>query len=114
MITHSNQKNKTVSEGPIEKITTDQLLGDQKTLEFLKFATDKGYTNIESAFKDWSFPKMQEIIANQEGLAKNVNRNKGKVVNKSNAGSKGVVKDSKLKAWNSANMSNPDVKKYFE
>ena len=91
-----------------------QLLGDQKTLEFLKFATDKGYTNIESAFKDWSFPKMQEIIANQEGLAKNVNRNKGKVVNKSNAGSKGVVKDSKLKDWNSANMSNPDVKKYFE
>ncbi|MBM89960.1 MAG: hypothetical protein CMQ41_16480 [Gammaproteobacteria bacterium] len=35
MITHSNQKNKTVSEGPIEKITTDQLLGDQKRLQIV-------------------------------------------------------------------------------
>jgi len=91
------------------------LLGDENaTLDLLKFATDKGYTDVHSAFKDWSFPKMQEQLKTAKGFAKNKNRNEGKVVNTSNAGSKGSVQTKKYKSWKEINAKDPEIKKYFE
>ena len=103
-------------ESDLEKLENEypQLLGDDKSLEFLKFANDKGYGDVNSAFKEWSFPQMQKMLQDANELAKNKQRNEGKVINKSNGGTKGTVETKKYKSWNEINSKDPEIKKYFE
>ena len=94
-----------------------QLLGEEdgKTLEFLKYADDNKFNDLEKAFKNWSYPKMEQALKDSQSYEKNKSRNRGKVVNTSNVGSKGDVKPAKkLESWKDVSVNDPSIAKYFE
>jgi hypothetical protein len=91
-----------------------EILGGDKTLDFLKYVDAKGTTDLDGAFKEWSYPKIQSQLKHYQGLNKNKAKNRGRVINTSNVGAKGESNVSPIKKWNQISMENPDIKKYFE
>ena len=103
-------------EGQLQELETNfpDMLGEEKTIEFLEFAKTNDERNLLRAFKEWSFPQMADRLRHNSKLDENKQRNQGKVINTSNAGMKGVASKSKVSDWKDVNMSNPEIKKYFE
>jgi len=91
-----------------------ELLGGEHTIEFLKYVDSKSLSNLDSAFKEWSYPKIQDQLKHYQGLNKNKAKNRGRVINTSNVGAKGESNVSPIKKWNQISLENPDIKKYFE
>ena len=99
-----------------------EYLGDDKQVsEFLAFTETNGerfvvdgIPNLELSFREWSYDQMQDELSHYKKLGKNSNRNKGKVINKSQAGVKEVKSPQKITSWNEATMDNPEIAKYFE
>ena len=98
----------------------EYLDGVESEQSFLEFAeanasrfSDGGVPNLQNAFKEWSFDKMNEKLSHYKKLEDNSARNRGKIINTAQVGAKEVKTDKKL-GWNDVNMENPDIAKYFE
>ena len=99
-----------------------EYLGEEGQMQtFLNFAEANGerfivngLPSMEMAFKEWSYDQMQDELNHYKKLGKNSSRNKGKVINTSQAGVKEVKQPKKITSYNEATMDDPEIAKYFE
>jgi len=98
-----------------------ELLGEEKTLEFLKFAdknADKyvsdGIPDLNRAFKEWSYDQLNEQLTHYKKLEQNKTRNSGKVVGKSQIGAVEESSPKQYKNFKEVSIDDPEIAKYFE
>ncbi len=110
-------------DGVLTKLENDNpdYLGNQdKVSEFLEFAdvnsqrfVENGMPNLEHAFREWSYDKMQSELTHLKKLDENGKRNTG-VINTSEAGAKEIKSNQKVKGWKDVSLDHPDIAKYFD
>ena len=99
-----------------------EYLGENEQVQkFLTFAESNaerfvvdGLPSLDAAFKEWSYDQMQQELSHYKKLGENSNRNKGKIINKSEVGAKEVKSPKKILSWKDATMDDPEIAKYFE
>ena len=90
------------------------ILGGDDTIAFLEYVDNNGLQDLDGAFKEWSYPKLQEKLQHYQKINTNKSKNRGKVINTSNVGAKGESNVTPVQKWKDISMDNPDIKKYFE
>tara|TARA_R100001510_G_C7656388_1_gene216366 strand:- start:1098 stop:2018 length:921 start_codon:yes stop_codon:yes gene_type:complete len=81
--------------------------------DFLSFIEQSQMTNLEDAFKLWSYDKMQIEMDHQKKIDGNKQRNQGKVIHNSDTVVKDVSTPKSYKNMKEINMADPDIAKYF-
>ena len=97
------------------------LLGGDKTDKFLEFVSENAesftegeMTNLDKAFKVWSFDAMQEELNHLKKLNDNRTRNDGKIIADSKKGVQETQTPKKYKSFRDITMDDPNVSKYFD
>ena len=91
----------------------DSFEGEDDEVNFLEFAQESNMTDLNQAFKLWSYDKMQDELDHHRQLDGNKQRNMGKVVHNSKIGATEVSSPKNYKSMKDINMTDPDVAKYF-
>ena len=91
----------------------DSFEGEDDEIKFLEFAQESNLTDLNQAFKLWSYDKMQDELDHHRQLDGNKQRNIGKVVHNSKVGATEVSTPKTYKNMKDINMNDPDVAKYF-
>ena len=81
--------------------------------DFLDFIEQSQMTDLQDAYKVWSYDKMQIQLDHQDKIDGNKERNRGKVVHKSKVGAQEESSPKSYKNMKDINISDPDVAKYF-
>jgi len=91
----------------------DSFEGEDDEVKFLEFAQESNMTDLNQAFKLWSYDKMQDELDHHRQLDGNKQRNMGKVVHNSKVGATEVSTPKNYKSVKDINIDDPDVAKYF-
>ena len=91
----------------------DVFADEDDEVNFLEFAQESNMTDLNQAFKLWSYDKMQDELDHHRQLDGNKQRNMGKVVHNSKIGATEVSSPKNYKSMKDINMTDPDVAKYF-
>ena len=91
----------------------DSFEGEDDEIKFLEFAQESNMTDLNQAFKLWSYDKMQDELDHHRQLDGNKQRNIGKVVHNSKVGATEVSTPKTYKNMKDININDPDVAKYF-
>ena len=91
----------------------DSFEGEDDEIKFLEFAQESNLTDLNQAFKLWSYDKMQDELDHHRQLDGNKQRNMGKVVHNSKVGATEVSTPKTYKNMKDININDPDVAKYF-
>ena len=91
----------------------DSFEGEDDEIKFLEFAQESNMTDLNQAFKLWSYDKMQDELDHHRQLDGNKQRNIGKVVHNSKVGATEVSTPKSYKNMKDININDPDVAKYF-
>ena len=91
----------------------DSFEGEDDEIKFLEFAQESNMTDLNQAFKLWSYDKMQDELDHHRQLDGNKQRNIGKVVHNSKVGATEVSTPKNYKNMKDININDPDVAKYF-
>ena len=91
----------------------DSFEGEDDEIKFLEFAQESNMTDLNQAFKLWSYDKMQDELDHHRQLDGNKQRNMGKVVHNSKVGATEVSTPKTYKNMKDININDPDVAKYF-
>ena len=91
----------------------DSFEGEDDEIKFLEFAQESNMTDLNQAFKLWSYDKMQDELDHHRQLDGNKQRNMGKVVHNSKVGATEVSTPKSYKNMKDININDPDVAKYF-
>ena len=81
--------------------------------DFLDFIEQSQMTDLQDAYKVWSYDKMQIQLDHQDKIDGNKERNRGKVVQKSEVGAQEESNPKSYKNLKDINIADPDVAKYF-
>ena len=81
--------------------------------DFLDFIEQSQMTDLQDAYKVWSYDKMQIQLDHQDKIDGNKERNRGKVVHKSEVGAQEESNPKSYKNLKDINIADPDVAKYF-
>ena len=91
----------------------DVFAEEDDEVKFLEFAQESNMTDLNQAFKLWSYDKMQDELDHHRQLDGNKQRNMGKVVHNSKVGATEVSTPKNYKSVKDINIDDPDVAKYF-
>ena len=91
----------------------DVFADEDDEVNFLEFAQESNMTDLNQAFKLWSYDKMQDELDHHRQLDGNKQRNMGKVVHNSKVGATEVSTPKNYKSVKDINIDDPDVAKYF-
>tara|TARA_Y100001973_G_scaffold23958_1_gene35769 strand:- start:398 stop:1324 length:927 start_codon:yes stop_codon:yes gene_type:complete len=91
----------------------DLFEGEDDEIKFLEFAQESNLSDLNQAFKLWSYDKMQDELDHHRQLDGNKQRNRGKVVHNSKVGATEVSTPKSYKNMKDININDPDVAKYF-
>ena len=81
--------------------------------EFLDFIEQSKMTDLQDAFKVWSYDKMQIQLDHKDKIDGNKERNRGKVVHTGTVGAKEESNPKAYKRMKDIDIKDPDVAKYF-
>ena len=91
----------------------DLFEGEDDEIKFLEFAQESNLSDLNQAFKLWSYDKMQDELNHHRQLDGNKQRNMAKVVHNSKIGATEVSTPKTYKNMKDININDPDVAKYF-
>lgn len=113
------EKNVQILEAQLDTLENNypEILGGQKTDEFLRFVDESGIGDLEVGFRLWATDTLMEQQAQSRKLNENRERNQGKVISSNKVGASVVSeapKDNRgHRAYDAVDLNNPDVSKYF-
>ena len=113
-------KNVQVLESQLEVLEMQypDLLGANKTDEFLRFVDESGVGDLNVGFRLWATDHLLEQNTQNRQLDENRQRNSGRIIGSHDQGASNVVNDVRRykgkEAWNQMDLGDPEIDKYFK
>ena len=109
-------KNVSILEQQLETLESKypQLLGAEKTDEFLKFVDEAKIGDLDVGFRLWATDALLQNTTQDRKLDENRSRNEGKVISTQVKGASNVVNDVRQNNdWRKVSLDDPEISKYF-
>lgn len=109
-------KNVSILEQQLETLESKypQLLGAEKTDEFLRFVDEAKIGDLDVGFRLWATDALLQGTTQDRKLDENRSRNEGKVISTQVKGASNVVNDVRqTNDWRKVSLDDPEISKYF-